>query len=144
MKTIGVINGPNLDRLGKREPEIYGTQSLEELEKLVREEAEKLGVKVLCFQSNREGDIIDKINEWADMKVDGVVINPAAYSHTSIGIRDAISGSGIVFIEVHISNIYSREPYRQFSYTSGVCKAVISGMGFKGYLVALRFLLGRD
>lgn len=141
MKTIGVINGPNLDRLGKREPELYGTQSLMDLEKLIKDEAFKLGIEVLCFQSNREGDIIDKINEWAEKKIDGIVINPAAYSHTSIGIRDAISGAEITFVEVHISNIYSREPYRQFSYTSGVCEAVICGMGFEGYLMAMRFLV---
>lgn len=140
MKTIGIINGPNMDRLGKREPEIYGTQSLADLEKLLEHEADKCGANVLCFQSNREGDIIDKINEWANMEIDGVIINPAAYSHTSIGIRDAISGSGMPFIEVHISNIHNREPFRQYSYTSGACEAVICGMGLEGYLVAFKFL----
>ena len=141
MKTIGIINGPNMDRIGKREPNIYGTQSLTDLEKLLEEEADKLDSNVLCFQSNHEGEIIDKINEWADLKIDGVVINPAAYSHTSIGIRDAISGSNIPFIEVHISNIHQRETFRHHSYTAGVCKAIISGMGLEGYLVALRFFL---
>lgn len=143
MKTIGIINGPNMDRLGKREPEVYGRQSLGDLEKLVEAEAEKYGAKVLCFQSNCEGEIIDKISEWADSRIDGVVINPAAYSHTSIGIRDAISGSGIPFVEVHITNVHKREVFRQFSYTAGVCEAVICGMGIEGYLAALRFLLGK-
>lgn len=143
MKTIGVINGPNLDRLGKREPEIYGTQRLADLEKLLEDEADKCGANVICFQSNKEGEIIDKISEWANMEIDGAIINPAAYSHTSIGIRDAISGAGMPFIEVHISNIHNREPFRQFSYTSGACKSVICGMGLEGYLVALRYLLGK-
>lgn len=143
MKTIGVINGPNLDRLGKREPEIYGTQSLGDLEKMLKDEADKLGVKVLCFQSNVEGEIINKINEWANSQMDGVIINPAAYGHTSIGIGDAIRGSGLAFVEVHISNIYGREPYRHFSYTSGACEAVICGMGLEGYLVGMRYLEGK-
>lgn len=141
MKTIGIINGPNLDRLGKREPEIYGTRSLGELEKMLKDEADKAVANVLCFQSNKEGEIIDKINEWANMEIDGVIINPAAYSHTSIGIRDAISGAGMPFIEVHITNIHNREPFRQFSYTAGACEGVIFGLGLEGYLVAFRYLL---
>lgn len=141
MKTIGIINGPNLDRLGKRDPGIYGTQTLADLQKLLEIEAAKQHAKLFFFQSNHEGEIIDKINEWAEMKFDGAIINPAAYSHTSIGIRDAISGSNIPFIEVHISNIYQREQFRHHSFTAGACKGAIAGLGFSGYLLALEFLI---
>lgn len=141
MKTIGIINGPNLDRLGKRNPDIYGTQTLTDLEKLLSTEASKYNAKLLFFQSNHEGVIIDKINEWAEMKFDGAIINPAAYSHTSIGIRDAITDSGISFIEVHISNIHQREPFRHHSFTLGACKGSIVGLGFSSYLLALKFLI---
>lgn len=145
MKTIGVINGPNLDRLGKRDPHIYGTETLKDLQKLLEGEAKKHDTKILFIQSNHEGEIIDKISEWAEMrsqgKIDGAIINPAAYSHTSIGIRDAISGSGIPFIEVHISNIHQRETFRHQSLTVGVCRGGIIGLGLEGYLMALRFLV---
>ena len=141
MKTIGIINGPNLDRLGEREPEIYGMQTLKDLEKLLESEAKLSGAKVLFSQSNHEGEIIDKINEWAKTSLDGVIINPGAYSHTSIGIRDAIAGANMRFVEVHISNIYQREPFRHYSYTSGACEGIIVGLGLEGYLLALRFLV---
>lgn len=142
MKTIGIINGPNLDRLGEREPEIYGTQTLKDLEKLLSEEAMRNKVNILCFQSNDEGLIIDTINKWAKTStVDAVIINPAAYSHTSIAIRDAIAGANMPFIEVHISNTYQREPFRHYSYTVGACKGSIVGLGFDGYLLALQFLV---
>src|SRR5688572_11906317 len=99
MRTFAVINGPNLNRLGKRQPEIYGTATLQDLEQLISDEAAKLGVKVVFFQSNHEGALIDKIAELADAKCDGLVINPGGYSHTSIALRDAISGSSIPTIE---------------------------------------------
>lgn len=141
MKTIGIINGPNLDRLGEREPEIYGTQTLNDLERLLEEEATSKNAKILFFQSNDEGQIIDKINEWAKASLSGVIINPAAYSHTSIAIRDSIAGANLPFIEVHISNIYQRESFRHYSYTVGACKGCIVGLGLEGYLLALKFLL---
>ena len=141
MKTIGIINGPSLDRLGMREPEIYGTQTLADLEQLIKDLAQELGVNVIFFQSNHEGALIDKIAEWTDQKIDGIIINPAAYTHTSIALRDAVSASDVPFIEVHISNIYSREPFRQQSMVSSECKAVISGLGFSGYVVALKELV---
>lgn len=142
MKTIGIINGPNLERLGEREPEIYGNQTLKDLENLLEKEAKQSNVKVLFFQSNHEGEIIDKINEWATSKTcNGVIINPAAYCHTSIAIRDAIAGANIPFIEVHLSNIFEREPFRQNSFSAGACKGSIIGLGVDGYLMALKFLL---
>lgn len=140
MKTIGIINGPNMDRLGKREPHLYGTQSLHNLEALLKTEAAELNTSLLFFQSNHEGLIIDTINEWAELPIHGLIINPAAYSHTSIAIRDAISGSNIPTIEVHLSNTYQREPFRQHSYTASACKAFLCGMGFDGYVAALKFL----
>lgn len=141
MKTIGILNGPNLDHLGIRETELYGTQTLEELNKLLQKEATLFKAKALCFQSNHEGDIIDKINEWVKKQIHGVVINPGAYTHTSIAIRDAIAGSGLPFIEVHISNLQKREPFRHCSYTASVCIGTISGLGLDGYLMALRYLI---
>lgn len=141
MKTIGIINGPNLDRLGKREPEIYGKQTLEDLEGFLKDLAEEKGAKVFFFQSNHEGALVDKISEWTDEKLDGVVINPGALTHTSISLRDAISGSDVPFIEVHISNIYEREEFRQKSMTASVCTGVISGLGLSGYMAAFSRLI---
>jgi 3-dehydroquinate dehydratase-2 len=141
MKRIVVINGPNLDRLGAREPGIYGDQTLTDLENLLVEEAERLGVEVQFYQSNHEGFIIDEINgEYADGEVFGLIINPGALTHTSLALRDAIAGCDLPVIEVHISNIYKREPIRQHSMTAEVCIGVISGLGFDGYVAALRYL----
>jgi 3-dehydroquinate dehydratase II len=140
MKTIGIINGPNLDRLGKREPEVYGSQTLKDLEKLLTDFAEQKDIKLSFFQSNHEGDIIDKVSAWSDEGFSAVIINPGALTHTSIALRDAIAGSESDFIEVHISNIYSREDFRKTSLTAPVCKGVISGLGFDGYVAALNFL----
>lgn len=140
MKRIGIMNGPNMDRLGVREVHLYGDNTLKVLEDQLREEAEKLSVEVLFYQSNHEGALIDKIGEWADEGLDGVVINPAAYTHTSVALGDAIAGSGLSVVEVHISNIYAREEYRQKSMTAPACVAVISGLGIEGYHAAMRFL----
>ena len=140
MKTLAILNGPNLDRLGKREPEVYGRATLADLEAQLR--AEFGGVaKLEFFQSNHEGAIIDKIAALADAKVDGIVINGGAFTHTSVAIRDAIAGSGLRAIEVHISNIYKREEFRHLSYTAPVCVAVITGLGLEGYFAAVRYLL---
>jgi len=145
MKRIVVINGPNLDRLGQREPEIYGDQTLTDLENLLTEEAAPLGVEVQFYQSNHEGFIIDEINnEFADGEVFGLIINPGALTHTSLALRDAIAGADLPVIEVHISNIYNREAIRQHSLTAEVCLGVISGLGFDGYLAALRHLAKLD
>jgi len=144
MKRIVIINGPNLDRLGLREPEIYGDETLTDLENLLTEEAESLGVEVQFYQSNHEGFIIDEIGEYADAEVFGLIINPGALTHTSLALRDAISGSDLPVIEVHISNIYRREEIRKHSITAPACIGVISGLGFGGYVAALRHLAQLD
>ena len=140
MKKIALINGVNLDRLGVREPEIYGRETLPELVASLSREAEKLGVELLDFQSNHEGAIIDKIAELADAGVKLAIINPAAFTHTSVALRDSIAGSGIKFVEVHISNVHKREDFRRVSLTAPVCAAQICGLGCEGYFAALRYL----
>ena len=142
MKTIAILNGPNLDRLGLREPEIYGHQTLSDLEQLLKVTAQELKVQVSCFQSNHEGQLIDRINQLAAAEITGLIINPAAYTHTSLALRDANAGSGIPSIEVHISNLYRREAVRHHSMTADACVGVISGLGFEGYVAALRYLAG--
>ena len=144
MKRIVIINGPNLDRLGMREPDIYGDQTLTDLENLLSEEAESLGVQVQFYQSNHEGFIIDEIGEYSDSEVFGLILNPGALTHTSLALRDAIAGSDLPAIEVHISNIYRREDIRQHSLTAPACIGVISGLGFDGYVAALRHLANLD
>ena len=144
MKRIVIINGPNLDRLGIREPDIYGDQTLTDLENLLSEEAESLGVQVQFYQSNHEGFIIDEIGEYSDSEVFGLILNPGALTHTSLALRDAIAGSDLPTIEVHISNIYRREDIRQHSLTAPACIGVISGLGFDGYVAALRHLANLD
>ena len=145
MKKIVIINGPNLDRLGTREPAIYGDQTLTDLENLLTVEAALIGVDVKFYQSNHEGFIIDEINnECADSEVFGIIINPGALTHTSLALRDAIAGAELPVIEVHISNIYNREDIRQKSMTSEACIGVISGLGFDSYLAALRHLAKLD
>lgn len=145
MKRIVIINGPNLDRLGLREPGIYGDQTLTDLENLLTEEAAELGVGVQFYQSNHEGFIIDEINsEFADGDVFGLIINPGALTHTSLALRDCLAGSELPVIEVHISNIYKREAIRQHSMTAETCIGVISGLGFDGYVAALRHLAAMD
>ena len=143
MKKIAVINGANLDRLGVREPEIYGEETLEELVLSLSSEAEKLGAEIVHFQSNHEGAIIDKIAELADAGVRLAIINPGAFTHTSVALRDSIAGSGMKFVEVHISNIHRREEFRHTSLTAPVCAAQICGMGREGYFAALRYLAER-
>lgn len=142
MKTIAVINGPNLNRLGTREPEIYGSATLADLENRLLGEAKNLGVALQFHQSNHEGVLVDLFGQLADEGASGVVLNGAAYTHTSVAIRDAISASGLRVIEVHISNIYSREDFRKHSVTAPVCEGVITGLGFNGYSYALLHLAG--
>ena len=144
MKRIVIINGPNLDRLGIREPDVYGDQTLTDLENLLTEEAESLGVQVQFYQSNHEGFIIDEIGEYSDSEVFGLILNPGALTHTSLALRDAIAGSDLPAIEVHISNIYRREDIRQHSLTAPACLGVISGLGFDSYVAALRHLANLD
>ncbi len=137
---ILVIHGPNLNLLGKREPEIYGSTTIDEINTLLKKEARSLGTEIEFSQSNSEGEIVDRIQSAMGM-VDGIVINPAAYTHTSVAIRDAIASTGIPTVEVHISNIYKREDFRKLSYISGVAVGVISGLGMDSYLLGLRGLV---
>jgi 3-dehydroquinate dehydratase-2 len=138
---IGVINGPNLDRLGKREPEVYGHDTLADLEKRISAHLGKRGVKARFFQSNHEGKIIDTIAKWADDGLKLLVINPGGHTHVSVALRDSIAGSGMRAVEVHISNIYKREEFRHRSVTASACEGVITGLGFAGYLLAADHLL---
>jgi len=140
MKKFAILNGPNLNRLGRREPDIYGTATLKDLEKLVRAEARLLGVAVTFYQSNHEGSLVDKVHQLADRGINGFIVNFAAYSHTSIALHDALKSVGLPAIEVHISDIKKREKFRQHSMTAGACLAMISGQGFPGYVEALRRL----
>ncbi len=140
MKKIAILNGPNLNRLGRREPEIYGTATLKDLEKLIRAEARQLGVTVTFFQSNHEGALVDKIHALADRGTEGFIVNFAAYSHTSIALHDALKSVSQPAIEVHISAIKKRESFRQHSMTAAACIGMISGKGFPGYVEALRQL----
>ncbi len=144
MKRICIINGPNLDQLGKREPSIYGDQTLTDLENMLTEEAEALSVEVQFYQSNHEGFLIDKIGELSDSEIFGLIINPGALTHTSLALRDSIAGSDLPVIEVHISNIYQREAIRRHSMTAEACTGVISGLGFDGYCAALHYLAKLD
>jgi 3-dehydroquinate dehydratase-2 len=140
MMKILVIHGPNLNLLGKREPGIYGSTTIDEINTLLTMEAQKLGTEIEFSQSNSEGEIVDRIQR-AMGNIDGIVINPAAYTHTSVAIRDAIASTGIPTIEVHISNIYRREDFRKISYVSGVAVGVISGLGVNSYLLGLSGLV---
>lgn len=128
-----VLNGPNINILGIREPDIYGHQSYDELVRLVREHAESLGVEVEFYQSNHEGDLVDAIQKAYFDGVDGIVFNPAAYTHTSVAIADAVKGVGIPTVEVHISEVSKREAFRQVSYIGTVAVRTITGRGLAGY-----------
>ncbi len=137
---ISVLNGPNLNRLGKREPEIYGTTTLEELEADCEAWARELGYTAVCHQSNFEGQLVEWIHRAGDEGFDGVVLNAGAYTHTSVALRDAISSITVPVIEVHISNVHARESFRHHSYIAPVCKGSIAGLGFLGYKLAIQYL----
>jgi 3-dehydroquinate dehydratase-2 len=139
MLNLLVVNGPNLNLLGVREPEIYGNQSLSELNEKLQELADDLNVKLTFFQSNSEGEIIDFIHEKG-FKADGMIINPSALTHYSYAIRDAIASVKISAVEVHLSNIHSREEFRKKSLIAPVCLGQITGLGYYGYAMALSFL----
>jgi len=141
MKKIAILNGPNLNRLGKREPDVYGDETLADLETMLRADIADQEVELIFFQSNHEGELIDKIAELDDSGVDGLIFNPGAFTHTSVALHDALKGSSLSNIEVHISNIYQREEFRQHSLTAPASLGVISGLGFNGYRLALRHLL---
>ena len=136
---ILVLNGPNLNMLGIREPDIYGKQTFRDLLELLEKTGKELDISVEQYQSNHEGDLVDKIHK-AYRNTDGIVINPAAYTHTSIAILDALKAVGIPSVEVHISDVDSRESFRQISYTGLACEKTIKGLGFEGYRQAIIYL----
>ena len=138
-----IINGPNLNMLGVREPEIYGSQSYEKLVRLIQHHAAEVGVEAAVFQSNHEGAIVDRIQQAYFDGVDGIVINPAAYTHTSVAILDALKAVSIPTVEVHISAVDQREDFRQVSYVRRAAIATITGKGFAGYLEAMDLLKER-
>lgn len=137
-----LLNGPNLNLLGAREPEVYGTTTLADIEQRAAEQAAQAGATLHAFQSNHEGALIDRIHAAKKEGVNGIIINPGGLTHTSVALRDALAGVAIPFIEVHISNIHQREQFRHFSYLSGIAKAVLCGFGVDGYRLAVdHFLL---
>lgn len=135
-----ILNGPNLNFLGIREPQHYGNTTYEGLLEMIRTHAAEIGVEVECYQSNHEGDLVDKIQEAYYQKADGIVINPGAYTHTSIALLDAVKSVGIPTVEVHISKVEEREDFRQISYIRAACQKTIAGQGVAGYLQAIDFL----
>lgn len=137
---VCVINGPNLNRLGKRQPEVYGTTTLADVEDLLAREAQSLGIDIDFFQSNHEGELLDRIHQAADDEA-AVIINPGGFTHTSVALRDALAeiADGEGFVEVHISNVHAREEFRHHSYLSPLASGVIAGLGIYGYVAALRY-----
>ena len=140
-KNILVVNGPNLNLLGSREPDKYGTVTLAAIEHALAEQAAQSGAAVQCFQSNSESALVERIQKAAPDGVDFILINPAAYTHTSVAIRDALAAVGIPFVEIHLSNVYAREPFRRHSYFSDLAVGVVSGLGARGYALALAYAL---
>ncbi len=141
MSKILVLNGPNLNLLGLREPTHYGHATLSDINDILFAQAAAGGHELECFQSNAESELLDKIHSAFQEGIDFIIINPAAYTHTSVALRDALLGVKIPFIELHLSNIYQREDFRHFSYFSDIAIGVISGLGSKGYELALQYAL---
>ena len=141
--TYLVVNGPNLNNLGQRDPLVYGTLTLKEIEERIKERAQKLGVNISFFQSNVEGAIIDYLQQNGPSS-QGVIINPGAYAHYSLALRDSMADLQVPVIEVHLTNIYAREPFRHHSVTAGVAKGQVSGLGWYGYAAALQYLVEQD
>ena len=137
---VSVVNGPNLNMLGKREPGVYGSETLEDINTGIQEKADSLGVQVDFFQSNSEGELVSFIQQCRD-RVDGIILNAAAYTHYSVAIRDAISSAGVPTVEVHISNIFKREPFRHVSVITPVCIGQICGFGSYGYILAMEAVI---
>ena len=144
MNKILLLNGPNLNLLGRREPEKYGSVTLEQIENELSQKCASYGIELICYQSNHEGDLVYKIHQAAREEVDAVIINPGAYTHTSIAIRDAFLSVNIPFIEVHLTNIFAREPFRHHSYLSDIARGCIIGLGYKGYLLAAEYLINSN
>ena len=141
IKHILVLHGPNLNLLGEREPDHYGLMTLDAINRRLAARAEEAGIKLVVFQSNREGELADRIQAARRDSVDFIIINPAAYTHTSVAMRDALAAVKIPFIEVHLSNVFAREVFRHRSYFTDIAVGMISGLGGKGYELALEFAL---
>lgn len=143
VKSVLVIHGPNLNLLGSREPEIYGTETLADIDRRLIAAAKGSGVEVQCFQSNHEGALVDRIHQAGRDGAGFIVINPAAFTHTSVAVRDALAGVKIPFIEVHLSNVHARESFRHRSFVSDIAVGTICGLGSRGYDFALAYVLLR-
>jgi 3-dehydroquinate dehydratase-2 len=143
VESILVLHGPNLNLLGVREPEIYGRESLDDINRRLVDAARSAGAELACFQSNHEGALVDRIQQAGREGVAFIVINPAAYTHTSVAIRDALAGVKIPFIEVHLSNVHGRESFRHRSFVSDIAVGTICGLGSRGYDLALAYVLLR-
>lgn len=142
-RRILVLHGPNLNLLGLREPEIYGNETLSDINASLARQAKAASAELITFQSNHEGDLVDRVQAARSEGVAFIVINPGAYTHTSVALRDALSGVAIPFVEVHLSNIHAREPFRRHSYFSDIADGVICGLGSHGYRLALDYALNR-
>lgn len=140
-KNLLLINGPNLNLLGTREPEVYGSTTLTDVEQAAAAQASIAGALLASFQSNHEGALIDRIHQAKTEGVDAIIINPGGLTHTSVSLRDALAGVAIPFVEVHISNIHRREAFRHHSYLSGIAVGMICGLGVEGYRIAIDFAL---
>lgn len=141
---ILVLHGPNLNLLGQREPDIYGAQTLNQINHFLNERAQKTGIQLENFQSNHEGELVDRVQQAAVDGINFILLNPAGLTHTSIALRDALLATAIPFVEVHLSNIYRREHFRQHSYFSDIAIGVISGFGWRGYALALDYALNHS
>lgn len=140
-RNLLLLNGPNLNLLGSREPEVYGSTTLADIERAAAEQAAQAGARLSAFQSNHEGELIDRIQAAKKEGVDAIVINPGGLTHTSVSLRDALASVAIPFVEIHISNIHQREAFRHHSYLSGIAVGVICGLGTEGYAAAIAFAL---
>lgn len=143
VRKLLLLNGPNLNLLGTREPALYGSETLADIERAATAQAAAAGATLACFQSNHEGALVDRIHAARLEGIDAIVINPAAYTHTSVALRDALAGVAIPFVEVHISNIYQREEFRHHSFLSAIALGTICGLGTDGYRFAIDFALKR-
>ncbi len=142
-KNLLLINGPNLNLLGSREPEVYGATTLAEIEHAAVAQARGLGGQLIHFQSNHEGELIDRVHAARGEGIDAIVINPGGFTHTSVALRDALAGVAIPFVEVHISNIHKRESFRHHSYLSDIAAGVVCGFGVDGYRYAIEFAVNK-
>jgi 3-dehydroquinate dehydratase II len=142
-RRILVLHGPNLNLLGTREPEIYGSDTLDAINRRLQQQGAQAGAEVDCFQSNHEGQLIDRVQDAKKRAVSGIIVNPGGFTHTSVALRDAFAAVAIPFIEVHLSNIHAREAFRRHSYFSELAAGVICGLGSHGYELALQHLLRR-